>query len=57
MSVKIECNGKTANDCWECGRYYSSHSLHFCRMHNKKVQEVTCDIGGNRTFDEDGVEL
>ena len=52
--VKIQCDGKTANDCFQCGKYFSAHSLHYCRIEEKKVSDIKCSIGGNRTFNEDG---
>lgn len=52
--VEIKCDGSTAQDCWECGKYFSSYSLHHCQIHKRKVSEISCSIGGNRTFDEDG---
>lgn len=53
----VECKGKTAQDCWNCGRWYSSHSLHYCRVEKQHVQEVTCSIGGHRVFNEEGERI
>ena len=55
--VEIKCNGETAEDCLECGKHFSSHSLRYCMVKKKKVSEVSCSIGGNRTFDEDGKRI
>ncbi len=52
--VKISCTGENYQDCGECGKYFSGHSLHYCPMNRQKVSEISCSIGGNRTFDEDG---
>jgi hypothetical protein len=52
--VEIKCNGSTAQDCYECNQYFSSHSLHYCQVSKEKVSEISCSVGGNRTFDENG---
>ena len=52
--VEISCIGKDYNDCVECGRYFSGHSLYYCQINKIKVSEITCSIGGNRTFNESG---
>lgn len=57
MSVEIKCKGETAQDCWQCGRMFSSHSEHYCRTYKRKVSNVSCSIGGNRTFNEDGERI
>ncbi len=54
---KIECKGKAAQDCWNCGKYRSYHSEHYCSVYNKKVSEVSCGIGGNKVFDENGKRI
>lgn len=54
---KIECKLKTAQDCWSCGKYRSSHSEHFSKIHKQKVSEVSCNIGGNRVFDKNGKRI
>lgn len=50
--VKINCNGETAKDCWECGKYYSSYSSHYCDIYDKRIVEINCSIGGNRVFED-----
>ena len=51
----VKCNGKTAKDCWECGKYFSSTSSHYDSYYDCHIEEVSCCIGGNRVFkDEDG---
>ncbi len=52
--VEITCNGKNRDDCYECNKYWSSHSLHYCTVEHKKISTITCSIGGDRIFDEDG---
>ena len=52
--VKINCSGKTANDCYKCNRYNSAHSSHYDKYYNCRVVEISCGVGGNRIFkDED----
>jgi len=55
--MNCKCAGKTAEDCNECNLFYSGHSLHYSIIHGKKVSEINCSIGGNKTFDEDGEEV
>jgi hypothetical protein len=50
----VKCNGKIANDCWKCGKYFSSHSEHYDTTYDKRVTEITCGIGGHRVFNEEG---
>ena len=50
----VKCNGNTVSDCWECRKYFSSHSSHYCDVYNKRIIEVTCSIGGHRVFEDDG---
>lgn len=57
MSIKAVCTGKNEDDCNECQRWYSAHSLHYDAVYNKKVSEITCSIGGHKVFDEDGYEV
>ncbi len=52
--AEIKCDGKTFQDCLACNKYFSSHSLHYCRIHKKEVSEISCSIGGNRVFDDKG---
>ena len=47
-----ECKGQNLEDCYKCGKYYSSHSLHYDKVYKKKVVEITCSIGNYRVFDE-----
>ena len=57
MSNYVKCEGKTFSDCYSCGMYSSSHSLHYDHSKGKKVSEVTCGIGGTKYFNEDGEEI
>ncbi len=57
MSKYIECKGEKLTDCFECERYYSSHSLHYDEVKGRKVVDIDCSIGGNKQFDEDGNEI
>jgi hypothetical protein len=53
--VKITCDGMCAKDCFECGKYFSANSSHYDSYYNCNVIEISCCIGGNRTFkDENG---
>jgi hypothetical protein len=52
--ANIKCDGKTATDCWDCGKWRSSHSEHYDSYYDRKVSTVSCGIGGNRTFDDNG---
>lgn len=53
MKNKV-CTGKTAKDCFECKKYYASHSSHFDTYYNCNIIEITCNVGGYRIFkDED----
>ena len=54
MGTHIKCTGKNADDCYECGQYFSLHSLHYDQSLKRKVTDISCSIGGNRQFDEDG---
>jgi hypothetical protein len=56
-NVKVQCNGINSEDCYSCGKYYSSHSLHYHQILKEKVSEVSCSIGGHKTFNEDGEEI
>lgn len=51
--VKIKCNGKSAKDCWECGKFFSAHSSHYDNYYNRRVVEFSCCIGGNRIYEDD----
>ena len=53
----LKCDAKTLHDCCGCGKFTSSHSEHYCDVYNKKVSEVSCNIGGNRVFDESGKRI
>ena len=53
----VECTGKTQSDCWKCNRFYSSHSLHREEGRTDETITVSCSIGGDRRFDENGAEL
>lgn len=57
MEQYIKCTGKDLDDCWECKQYFSSHSLHYDQTRHQKVVSISCSIGGNREFDEDGNEI
>lgn len=48
----IECKGICAKDCWECGKYYSSHSSHYDTYYDKRIVEISCCIGGNRIYED-----
>lgn len=50
MGTYIMCEGKTYNDCLDCGKYSSSTSLDYDNYHKEKVSAITCGIGGNRWF-------
>lgn len=50
---KVTCNGKCAMDCFECGRYFSSHSSHYDSYYDCRVVEISCSIGGNRIFKDE----
>lgn len=55
MSNKERCEGTCANDCFQCGRYFSSHSSHYDSYYDCRIVEISCSVGGNRIFkDEDG---
>jgi hypothetical protein len=51
--VEIRCNGACAKDCFECGKYFSSHSSHYNRYYSCNVVEISCCIGGNRIFKDE----
>ena len=53
----VECKGKTIEDCWNCSRYHSSHSEHYCQVNKQKVSNINCSIGGYKTFDSNGNEI
>ena len=57
MSKHIKCTGESVEDCYECNQYFSSHSLHYDQVRNQKVVDISCSIGGNKQFDEDGNEI
>ena len=57
MTDYVKCKGKKYGDCLNCNRYFSTHSLHYDRQKQRKVSEISCSIGGNRYFDEDGNEV
>ena len=57
MAQNVKCTGKNLDDCWECKMYFSSHSLHYDPTCRQKVVDITCSIGGNKQFDEDGEEI
>ncbi len=57
MSKHAKCTGKTLQDCFECGMYYSSLSAHYNKALRKVVTEITCSHCGNRLFDENGREV
>jgi transcription elongation factor Elf1 len=50
----VNCSGKTVFDCLQCQRYYSSHSLHEVVGRSDKISSISCSIGGNRDFNEEG---
>lgn len=47
-----KCIGKTANDCFECGKYYSMHTSHYDNYYNRRVIEFNCCIGENKIFED-----
>ncbi|XZN14432.1 hypothetical protein ACSW9O_15305 (plasmid) [Clostridium perfringens] len=50
----VKCDGRTAKDCWECGRYFSAYSSHYDGYYNCHIEEINCSYGGCRIFkDED----
>jgi hypothetical protein len=55
--MSCKCTGKTLGDCLDCGVFFSSHSLHYCRVEKMKVSTVSCQIGGNKKFNEQGDEV
>jgi len=54
---KEKCEAETESDCFDCGKMYSTHSLHYSSMYNRKVVEISCTIGGHRVFDETGMRI
>lgn len=50
--VAIKCNGNCAKDCYECRRYFSSHSSHYDSYYDRNIVEISCSIGGNRIFED-----
>lgn len=54
MSKFVKCIGQNKDDCSECNIYSSSHSLHYDNYLKKKISEISCSIGGNRKFNEEG---
>ena len=50
--IEIKCNGNSAKDCFECRKYHSSHSSHYDRFYDKNIIEISCCIGGNRTYED-----
>ncbi len=57
MAKHVRCTGETLADCMECGSYHSSHSLHYDHTYKEKVVDISCCIGGNKTFNEQGKEI
>ena len=55
--TQISCDGKTASDCYNCCAYSSSHSPHYSSVYKAYISEVTCSIGGCRTFNEEGKRI
>lgn len=54
---KTKCNGKTGEDCDNCGAWTSRESIRWVAFIEQKVSTITCPIGGNRYFDKDGEEV
>ena len=52
--LSIQCNGKTMNDCLQCRQYFSLHSLHCEQGRADKTTTISCSIGGDKRFDENG---
>ena len=57
MRKHVKCTGETAADCMECNLYNSLHSLHYDPTKCEKVTSISCGIGGDKQFDEDGNEI
>jgi len=55
--VKRNCNPKSVQECWQCGGYYCSHSLRYNQSYQRKVIEISCSVGLNVIFDEDGKRI
>lgn len=45
-------NCKTAKDCFDCGKYFSSHSSRYSEIYKTKVIEITCQICGHKVFED-----
>jgi len=46
--------GVSLNDCMECEKYFTFHSLHNEEGRNGKTSTLSCSIGGDKRFDENG---
>lgn len=57
MSYKPKCECNNFDDCGRCGLWFSKHSPHYDSVYKKEICEVTCCIGGNKTFDGETGEL
>lgn len=51
MSEFLECKGKTVDDCFKCGLYYSSHSPHYDSVYRKEVITISCCYGRSAEYD------
>lgn len=51
MSEFVTCKGKTVDDCFKCGLYYSSHSSHYDKVYKKEIISITCFYGHSGEYD------
>ena len=51
MDKKCKCSSNNCDECFECGRYYSSHSPHYESYYKREVVNITCFFGEAGTYD------
>lgn len=52
-----KCTGEKLQDCWDCDKYYTSHSEHYSAEYDRDVTELSCSCGGDRVFDSIGNDI
>lgn len=51
MGKFLTCEGKTVDDCFECGLYYASISPHYDKVYDRSVISITCSYGRSGEYD------
>ena len=49
--MEKECNSTNCDKCFECGKYYSSHSAHYEKGYKNQVINISCCYGNAGTYD------